>query len=331
MPSPDYVKEGVKYFFTGGKGGVGKTIVAAAMAYSLASDGKRVLLASLNPVHSLGNLFGQDIGGHITPVKGAQNLNAIEVEIEDLIRKYKENMGMRLKEFFKWAEIPIEPGPFIDIATTNPAFHESAMFDKVMDIVVIESQNYDAIVFDTAAVANAVRLIGLSKIYGLWLSRMIASRKEALDMRHKLSFRKEKVMEEIKRDPLVHDLLDMNERFKKARAILTNPAETAFYFVTIPQSLPISVVKRFITMVKAFDIPVGGVLVNMVMKKEVAAADETGYLSARLEEQRKYLNVIRQDLSDYVRGYISLYPRDITGLDGVKRVVEDLTKFRAEF
>jgi len=321
----------VKYFFTGGKGGVGKTIAAAAMAYSLASGGKRVLLASLNPVHSLGNLFEQEIGGHITSVKGAKNLNAVEVEIDDLIKRYKENMGTRLKEFFKWAEIPIEPRPFIDIATTNPAFHESAMFDKVMDIVVTESQNYDATVFDTAAVANAVRLIGLSKIYGLWLSRMIGSRKEALDTRYKLSFRKEKVMEEIKRDPLIHDLLNMNERFKKARAVLTNPEETAFYFVTIPQSLPISVVKRFINMVKAFDIPVGGVLVNMVMKKDVAATDETGYLSARWEEQRKYLDIVKQDLGEYVRGYIPLYPSDVTGLDGVKRVVEDLTTFRAEF
>lgn len=330
VPTATYVTEGVRYFFTGGKGGVGKTTIAAAMAYDLATNSnKKTLLASLNPIHSLSNLLKQRLsGGSIIEVEGEKNLHAIEVEIDDLIRKYKDSIAGRLKEFFKWAEIPINPDPFIDIATTNPAFHESAMFDKVMDIVISEGQNYDAIVFDTAAVANAVRLIGLSKIYGLWLSRMLQSRKEALETRYKLSFRKDKMIQEIKQDPLVHELLNLNDKFKKARAVLTNPQETAFYFVTIPQSLPISVVKRFITMVKNFDIPVGGVIVNMVLKREAAAEDKSGYLSAKLEDQGKYLKMIDRDLGAYVRGYVPLYPKDIMGIQDVKTVVQDLGSFK---
>src|SRR5207253_2247499 len=95
-----------------------------------------------------------------------------------------------VKEFLRWADIPLDARPFIEIAATNPAFEESAMFDRMVDYILKEGEAYDRVIFDTAAVANAVRLIGLSKIYGLWLTRMIDSRKEALSMRVQLSVRR---------------------------------------------------------------------------------------------------------------------------------------------
>jgi len=321
----------LRYAFTGGKGGVGKTVLAAALAYDKAADGKETLLVSLNPVHSLSNLFNQNFkGGKIAKVEGVDNLYAVEVEIDDIVKSYKERMATRLREFFKWAEVPINPDPFIDIATTNPAFQEAAMFDKVMDIIIEESGKYDAIIFDTAAVANAVRLIGLSKLYGLWLARMIESRREALQLRYKLSVRKDKVMEEIKKDPILNDLLALNQKFSETRKILTNPNMTGFYFVTIPQALSISVVKRFIKMVTGFDIPMGGVFVNMVLDKEEVARDDTGYLKSRYEEQARYIKDIKESMGEYVRGYVRLYERDITGIEDIKRVVEDIYSFEPE-
>jgi len=76
-----------RFVFVGGKGGVGKTVVAAALAYDAATMDRRVLLASLNPVHSLTSLFGQDMsGGFVKPVTAVAGLDAVEVEIEDLVR-----------------------------------------------------------------------------------------------------------------------------------------------------------------------------------------------------------------------------------------------------
>ncbi len=321
----------LKYVFTGGKGGVGKTVIAAALAYDQASRGRKTLLVSLNPVHSLSSLFGQDFSGNkIVKVKDVDNLYAVEVEIEDAVERYKERITTRLREFFKWAEIPINPEPFINIATTNPAFQEAAMFDKVMDIIVKESKEYDIVVFDTAAVANAIRLIGLSKLYGLWLTRMIQSRKEALETRYKMSFKKDKVLEEIKKDPIIMDLVALYDKFKVTRSILTDSSKTGFYFVTIPQALPISVVKRFISMVRNFEIPIGGVFVNMVLVKDQVEKDTTGYLKAKYEEQQRYLEMIRRDLGEYIRGYVKIYDRDITGIDYIKYVVDDLYNFKPE-
>lgn len=198
------------------------------------------------------------------------------------------------------------------------------MFDKMTDMMLMQSGEYDRIVFDTAAVANAVRLIGLSKIYGLWLGRLIESRKEALSLRVQLSFRKEKVLEEVQRDPMMADLIAMSERFEKVKGLLVDPAVTAFFFVTLPLSLPISVVKRFIEMVRAYDIPVGGVVVNEVITRESLGETPDEYLRNKFAEQGGYLNTIQADLGPLVRAYLPLYPREVVGLKAVEQVAEDM-------
>ena len=76
MPMGRYLREhpAQKYLFFGGKGGVGKTVFAAAAAIGLARQGRRVLLASTNPVHSLTSLLGQDVLGKHVAVEGVPNL-----------------------------------------------------------------------------------------------------------------------------------------------------------------------------------------------------------------------------------------------------------------
>lgn len=319
-------KPNLKFMFTGGKGGVGKTVCAAGIAYYFAEKGEKTLIVSLNPVHSLSSVFGQDLwGGQIKPVEGVDNLWACEVDISETVNKYRQQIARRLREFLKWADIPVNPDPFIEVATTNPAFEESAMFDDMVDIMIKQGEEYDRIVFDCAAVANAVRLLGLSKIYGLWLSRMIKSREEALSLRVKLSFRKDKIMEEIKKDPMLADLLSMNERMKKAKSLLSDSETTAFFFVTLPLALPIAVVKRFINMVKAFEIPVGGVFVNMVIPESVVKGRKvTEYLANKFKEQQGYMQVISKDLGELVRAYIPMFPTEVTGIEMIGKVSDAL-------
>ena len=323
----------LRYVFTGGKGGVGKTVSAAGLAYHYAEDGETVLLASLNPVHSLSSLFGQDLsGGKVRAVHGMRGVHAVEVETTEVVERYRESIKGRVKEFLKWADIPLDARPFIEIATTNPAFEESAMFDRMVDYILTEGESYDRVIFDTAAVANAVRLIGLSKIYGLWLNRMIESRKEALSLRVQLSFRKEKMMDEVKKDPLMADLIGMNERFEKAKQVLVDPEQTAFFFVTLPLGLPIAVVRRFIGMVRKFNIPVGGVIVNEVLRQEVAQMVGAGeYLANKYEEQLGYMKLLYRDLGPLVASYIPLYPSEVTGTEMVARVSSDMMSYVPSF
>src|SRR5215469_18393410 len=86
-----YVAEhpGLKYIFFGGKGGVGKTVFAGSTALWFARQGRRTILASTNPVHSLSSLLAQDVLGKHTPVTDVSNLWAYEIDTKDTIERSK--------------------------------------------------------------------------------------------------------------------------------------------------------------------------------------------------------------------------------------------------
>src|SRR5512146_1268018 len=168
-PMKDYVKQHAKlrYIFFGGKGGVGKTVMAGATAIWLAKQGKRVMLASTNPVHSLSGLLGQNVFGKPTPVEGVPNLTAYEIDTRETIEKSKREIREKIEWFLKFADIKTKADEFVESATMNPSFEESAMFENMIDLMF--QDEYDAYVFDTAPTANARRLLGMSSVYSLWV------------------------------------------------------------------------------------------------------------------------------------------------------------------
>jgi arsenite-transporting ATPase len=91
---PDFFQqhEGLRYVFFGGKGGVGKTVMAGVTAVWLAGQGKRTLLASTNPVHSLSGLLDSDVFGKHTSVDGVENLWAFEIDTRDAIQRSKREI-----------------------------------------------------------------------------------------------------------------------------------------------------------------------------------------------------------------------------------------------
>jgi len=180
----------LKYAFLGGKGGVGKTVLAGATALWLARQGKRTLLASTNPVHSLTSMLDQDVFGKPTAVSGASNLWAYEIDTRETIEKSKQEIREKIEWFLKYADIKTKADEFVESATMNPAFEESAMFENMIDIMF--EDKYEAYVFDTAPTANARRLLGMSSVYGMWVNKMMQSREEAQSLRELLSFSKKK-------------------------------------------------------------------------------------------------------------------------------------------
>jgi arsenite-transporting ATPase len=235
---------------------VGKTAFAGAAAIGLARQGRRTLLVSTNPLHSLSGLFGRDMLGKHVAVEGVPNLWAYEIDTRQSIERSKAEIREKIRWFLKFADITTKADDFVESATMNPAFEESAMFENMIDVMF--KNECDAYVFDTAPAANARRLLGMSTVYSLWVNKMLKSREEARTLRELLSFTKKK-----QADPLMDYLISFRERMEHARVLLTDPALTAFFFVTLAEALPIAVVTRFIRGFKDFGIPVGGVLVNM--------------------------------------------------------------------
>jgi arsenite-transporting ATPase len=301
----------LRYVFFGGKGGVGKTVLAGMTAVHLARSGKRTLLASTNPVHSLSGLLDQDVFGRATPVGGIDNLWAFEIDTRDAIERSKREIREKIQWFLKFAEISTKADEFVDAATMNPAFEESAMFENMVDLMFRDE--YDIYVFDTAPTANARRLLGMSKVYGLWVEKMLKSREEAQTLREALSFTKKQ-----EDDPLMLYLVDFRERIRHARELLTDPDKTAFFFVTLPEALPIAVIRRFIDWFTDFGIPVGGVVVNMVIRPEEGET-APDFVRNRIEMQAGYLDEIRRTFDGQVRAVLPLYDSDIRGVRMLER------------
>jgi arsenite-transporting ATPase len=307
----------LKYVFFGGKGGVGKTVMAGVTALWSAGQGKRTILASTNPVHSLSGLLGQDVFGKHTPVRGIDNLWAYEIDTQQTIERSKREIREKIQWFLKFAEISTKADEFVESATMNPAFEESAMFENMIDLML--KDEYDAYVFDTAPTANARRLLGMSKVYSLWVGKMVKSREEARSLREMLSFSKKK-----EEDPLMDYLLSFRERMEAARVLLTDPEKTAFFFVTLPEALPIAVITRFINWFHDFGIPVGGVIVNMRIDKEVVGDKQSPFVLNRMAMQNEHMDTIWDKFDGQVRAIVPLFETEVRGTDMLRRTAEKL-------
>ena len=310
-----YIKEhaGLKYIFFGGKGGVGKTVFAAATALHNAQLGRRTMLASTNPVHSLSSLLGQNVLGKHTPVDGVPNLGAYEIETKETIERSKTEIREKIQWFLKFADISTKAEDFVESATMNPAFEESAMFENMIDLMF--KDEYDVYVFDTAPTANARRLLGMSKVYSLWVNKMLKSREEAKTLRELLSFTKKKEV-----DPLMAYLISFRERMEHGRVLLTDPEKTSFFFVTLPEALPIAVITRFIQWFHDFGIPVGGVLVNMLIDKKSLDAGAADFVKNRVAMQDEHMKTVWQKFDGSVRAIVPLYETEIRGIPMLKRL-----------
>jgi arsenite-transporting ATPase len=317
----DFFKEHpeMRYIYFGGKGGVGKTVVAAAVALWMAKQGKKTLLASTNPVHSLSNLFKLDVFGKAVLIPGIENLYVQEIDTKETIEKSKTEIKEKIGWFLKFADIPTKADGFIESATMNPAFEESAMFENMINIIFEDA--FEFYVFDTAPTANARRLLGMSKVYTLWVDKMMQSRDEAKSMRLSLSFRKKKVAEE--EDPLLDYLTTFRERIDQMRTILTDDKKSAFFFVTLLESLPIAVIRRFIGWFEDFGIPIGGVIINQAIDKSDIGEDTAEFILNRVKMQDRYREDVNQSFENLC-GEIPLFEKEVRGTEMIGRVTDAL-------
>jgi arsenite/tail-anchored protein-transporting ATPase len=251
-------------------------------------------------------LLDRDVHGKATAVRGVPNLWAYEIDTKETIERSKQDIKTKIRWFLKFAEISTQADAFVESATMNPAFEESAMFENMVDLMF--KNEYDVYVFDTAPTANARRLLGMSKVYSMWVNKMVKSREEAQSLRELFSFTKKK-----EADPLMEYLISFRERIAHARELLTDPDQTAFFFVTLPEALPIAVIKRFINWFHDFGIPVGGVIVNMLIDKDSLNPDSAEFVKNRVAMQAEHMQTVWEKFDGSVRAIVPLYDAEVRG------------------
>jgi arsenite-transporting ATPase len=262
-------------------------------------------------------MLGQDVFGRHTPVEGVPNLFAYEIDTKDTIEKSKKEIREKIAWFLKFADIKTKADEFVESATMNPAFEESAMFENMIDLMF--EDEYEVYVFDTAPTANARRLLGMSDVYSMWVNKMVQSREEAMSLRELLSYSRKKK----EKDPLMDYLLNLRTRMAHAKELLTDEEKTAFFFVTLPEALPIAVIRRFIAWFEEFGIPVGGIVVNMLIDEGTVTEETPDFVRNRVAMQQEYMDEIWRIFPD-VRAVLPLFDTEIQGVPMLKRAAGHL-------
>ena len=303
------------YIMFGGKGGLGKTTFSAATAYWLAKQGHKVLVFSVDPQASLSDIFKRDIFGK-GPVEIMPNLFAQEIDADQRIREYQEEIRQKIRDMYGMTEIPEEIENYIQAAAAEPAMEESAIFDEVVDIV--GSSDYDYYIYDLVPLGHALYYLSMASVYDQWIDKITALRTEMEEYAQVAAvMQRDKESEE---DQILKELQFIKHRINTSSSILTDKLKTAFFFVVTPEEMIILDTKKAAGLFAKFDVPLAGYIVNRVIPPELADQDIPAYLRNRMEMQTKYLAEIDQVFAGEVLGRIPEFERDITGLPMIERV-----------
>src|SRR5512135_176335 len=204
-----------RYIMYGGKGGLGKTTFSAATAYWLAKQGKKVLVFSVDPQASLSDIFKRDIFGK-GPVEIMPNLFAQEIDADQRIREYQEEIRQKIRDMYGMAEIPEEIENYIQAAAAEPAMEESAIFDEVVDIVV--SGQYDYYIYDLVPLGHALYYLSMASVYDEWINKITQLRKEMSEYEQVSKvMRRQKATEE---DQILGELQYIKGRINASSSVL---------------------------------------------------------------------------------------------------------------
>ncbi|MFZ5910513.1 MAG: ArsA family ATPase [Chloroflexota bacterium] len=308
-----------RYIMFGGKGGLGKTTFSAAAAYWLAKQGHKVLVFSVDPQASLSDIFEQNIFGK-GPVEIMPNLFAQEIDADQRIREYQDEIRQKILDMYGLDAVPEEIENYIQAAAAEPAMEESAIFDEVVDIVV--SGEYDYYIYDLVPLGHALYYLSMASVYDQWIDKITGLREEMAEYEQVAAvMQREKETEE---DKILKELQYIKHRINASSSILTDKEKTAFYFVLVPEEMIILDTQKAAGLFAKYDVPLSGYIVNRVIPPELAQGNIPDYLRNRMEMQKKYIKKIEETFGSEVLTSVPEFERDITGLPMIEKVANAL-------
>jgi arsenite-transporting ATPase len=309
-----------RVLFVGGKGGVGKTTTASALAVALAAGGQRCLLVSTDPAHSLGDLFDTRIGDAEQPL--LPNLHGLEIDPDREVERYLDTVRGNLREFVRpqmYGEVERQ----IDLARLSPGGVEAALLERVAGLMGEATARYDRVIFDTAPTGQTLRLLSLPAVMTAWTDGLLGSRQRADalgDILARVHGEEGEPREEARAARIRETLTARRQTFDGARRLLLDATATAFLLVLVPEKLPVYESRKALAMLREFDVPVLGLVVNRVLPPERLG----DFLEQRRAQEAQYL----RDIDALARGlpivHVPLLPRDVDGLDALREVARHL-------
>jgi arsenite-transporting ATPase len=350
--------EGRRLLFVGGKGGVGKTTIASALALGMAEGGERVLLVSTDPAHSLGDLF--DIRLDDTEKEVLPGLWALEIDPEAEVERYLARVQGTMRSFVPpamYSEIERQ----MELTRQSPGAEEAALMDRVAAEMDEGLERYDRVIFDTAPTGHTLRLLALPEIMAAWTDGLLRGRERSDSVGRALARLGERgerggggggggregrdsggvvrsvgaagdelsMIDQVNETP-VDDrsrrireiLLERRRKFARARRLLLDAAATAFVLVLIPEKLPILESMKALEVLRQHRVPVAGIVVNRVLPDRPLGE----FLESRRAQEGEYLAQVEREFSGMPRVRVPLMARDVVGVEGVREFARLLAR-----
>ncbi len=284
------------FYFFSGKGGVGKTTMAAASAMYHAASGKKTLIVTTDPASNLADVFEQSIGYTVVPIKGVSNLFAMELDPDKATSEYRERTIAPLRGL-----IPEESLAVVEEQLNSPCTAEIAAFERFTDF--LQEPDYDVVIFDTAPTGHTLRLLELP---GEWST----------------------VIENAARDGSAGQtcigpaaaLSESKEKFDRALAAMRDPKQTTFIFVLRPEATAIYETQRSISELTKLGITSQELVVNGIYPKK---ACDNPFMLRRFYKQQEYLNQIKTRFA-LPTTLMELEANEVNGKESLRRVGKKL-------
>lgn len=285
-----------RVLFFGGKGGVGKTTCASAMALAASKAGKRVLLVSTDPAHSTSDIFERTIGPE--PVPLLPNLHGLEIDGAFEAQRYVANVKEQITGLFGH-QIVKEASRQIDLAASMPGAEEMALFDRIGGLIRGEDDRFDLIIFDTAPTGHTLRLIRMPELMEAWIRALSRSRRAMLG-----------IEQDDATDPVMLKLSERLENLREFRARLLSPRISAFVLVLVAERLPIEETARAIDQLAEAGVTIGGLVINRILP----STSPDPFLRSRHDQEQIYLDEIEVRFKKQVRVRVPQLATDVHGV-----------------
>lgn len=318
--------------FIGGKGGVGKTTTAAALASYYASLQQKTLIVSTDPAHSLGDVLNVRLKNEKTAI--SPYLDAIELNPDVIVDEHFAQVERTIKSYANPDMMP-KIREHLRLSKSAPGAQEAAMLESMCQHLVAAAEgNYQHIIFDTAPTGHTLRLLVLPEMMGAWTDGLLAQQRRQAKLRsvathldsHSHKDDKNNVPNPFapKKSDRWEQAVSVLERrkqlFRQAGVLLHDRTQTAIVLVMTADVLPLAETKRAIEQLEYSKLMPAAIVINQLIS--TTQSDE--FWRRRAERQQHLLQDIEQSFTKYPLYPIYLQQTDVRGTDALSALLKSL-------
>ena len=294
------------YIFTG-KGGVGKSSVAAAHALRSAEEGKKTLLISTDMAHNLGDIFGRKLGK--TEENILPNLDIYEIDPEYVMQE-------DFKEFVDYIRKTLSMAGDMDGMGMMPGMEELFSLLKISEIY--ETGTYDRMIVDCAPTGETLSMLKFPELLAWYMEKLFPIGK--VGVRLLAPFSKKMFSVEMPNKKAMNDIEKVFLKLMELQELLKNRKITSVRIVTTPEKMVVEETKRNYMYMNLYNFNVDGLYINRILPQDI----DNNFFDRWVEIQKEYIQCLKDSFAALPIYEIPWYDEELKGEENIKRIVDDV-------